>query len=96
MVFNWCRAIKQSLLPKQPRSQRSAGQRGTRPRLEALETRCLPATFIVSTNLDSGPGSLRDAITQVNSHSGTGIDVINFNFQGTTSLESALPTITVP
>jgi hypothetical protein len=30
-----------------------------RPRLEALEDRCLPSTLTVTNTLDRGPGSLR-------------------------------------
>jgi hypothetical protein len=34
--------------------------------VEALEDRSLPSAYLVTTTADSGPGSLRDAITQVN------------------------------
>jgi hypothetical protein len=37
-----------------------------RPRIEVLEDRTLPSAYVVTTTADSGPGSLRDAITQVN------------------------------
>jgi hypothetical protein len=37
-----------------------------RPRLEALEDRALPSAYVVTTTADSGPGSLRDAINQIN------------------------------
>ncbi len=50
-------------------------------RLEALENRLLPSTFTVTTTADSGPGSLRDAIAQVNadtSNTTTSPDVIEF------------------
>jgi hypothetical protein len=57
------------------RAQRQpAGQR-FRPRLEALEHRCLPSTLTVTSNLDYGPGSLRYEISQAN----TG-DTIVFGF----------------
>jgi parallel beta-helix repeat protein len=36
------------------------------PRLEPLEDRTLPSAYLVTTTADSGPGSLRDAINQVN------------------------------
>lgn len=48
---------------------------------EQLETRRLMANFTVTTNADTGPGSLRDAITQANAT--TAADVINFNIAGT-------------
>jgi hypothetical protein len=60
---------------------------------EQLETRCVPSTFTVLTLLDSGAGSLRQAILSANSHPGA--DVINFSVAGTIQLTSgALPTIT--
>jgi len=43
------------------------GRRRWRPRLEILEDRVLPSTLTVSNNLDSGPGSLRAAITDASS-----------------------------
>src|SRR5215471_2335152 len=57
-------------------------------RLEALEDRSLPSAYLVTTTADSGPGSLRDAITQVNadtnhtlytSPSNSSVDEIDFN-----------------
>ncbi|MDJ0779659.1 MAG: DUF4347 domain-containing protein, partial [Gammaproteobacteria bacterium] len=50
------------------------------------------ATYTVSTLADAGAGSLRDAITQVNS--GSGGDTIEFGVAGTINLVSALPDIT--
>jgi hypothetical protein len=56
------------------------------------------ATYSVNTIADSGPGSLRDAITQANAN--TGADTINFDpaltasGPATVSLASALPTVT--
>jgi hypothetical protein len=59
-----------------------------RPRLEALEDRTLLSPYIVTTTADSGFGSLRDAITQVNadtshslyaSPSNPNVDEIDFN-----------------
>src|SRR6516162_2363451 len=38
-----------------------------RPRLEILEDRTVPSTLTVTNNLDSGAGSLRDAIKNANS-----------------------------
>jgi hypothetical protein len=63
-----------------------------------LEDRDCPSTFTVNSIADSGPGSLRDAITQANAN--VGLDTINFNILGsgvqTIALLSALPTITDP
>jgi hypothetical protein len=59
-----------------------------RPQLEALEDRTLLSAYVVTTTADSGPGSLRDAITQVNadtnhtlyaSPSNPNVDEIDFN-----------------
>jgi hypothetical protein len=66
---------------------------------EALEGRQLLSTFTVTNTADSGTGSLRWAITQVdNSHSGN--NTINFKIPGsgvhTIALQSALPAITSP
>ena len=68
--------------------------RFARPRLEALEDRMVPASFMVTNNLDVGPGSLRQAI--LDSNSTAGADQINFNISGSTTINllSALPTIT--
>lgn len=68
--------------------------RGTfRPSLECLERRLTPSTFTVSSLADSGPGSLRAAITGVNGD--TMPDVIDFSVAGVIKLTSGpLPTIT--
>nr|MDJ0834698.1 DUF4347 domain-containing protein [Gammaproteobacteria bacterium] len=50
------------------------------------------ATYSVTSLADSGAGSLRDAITQVNG--GSGGDTIEFSVAGTINLSSALPAIT--
>lgn len=75
-----------------------ARTRDRRPRIERLEDRRLLATFTVTNTLDSGSGSLRDAITQANTNAGA--DVIEFNIGGsgvqTINLASALPTIIDP
>jgi len=72
----------------------------TRPRVEALEGRALLATLIVSTNADSGPGSLRDAINQVNTSQSTAITTIDFAIGTgglqTIALQSPLPRINAP
>lgn len=50
-------------------------------------------TFIVYSTADSGPGSLREAITNVNNGSGTPPFSVSFTTAGPISLTSALPTI---
>jgi Ca2+-binding RTX toxin-like protein len=67
------------------------------PAFHGLEKRMMPATFLVSTVADSGPDSLRQAITDSN---GTpGANTIDFGIgtgAQTISLLSALPSIMVP
>ncbi|MFN5288509.1 MAG: hypothetical protein ACK5E4_00305, partial [Planctomycetia bacterium] len=64
--------------------------------LLGLEERVVPATFTVVNNLDSGTGSLRQAIIDANTTAGN--DTIDFAFATGTSpytitLASALPNI---
>jgi hypothetical protein len=60
-----------------------------------------PLNLVVSSGADNGPGTLRDAINQVNQHatdSGT-VNTINFNIPDpnkVTLTSGALPTITQP
>src|SRR5271165_4597836 len=68
--------------------------------LESLESRVVPSTILVTSLLDSGPGSLRTAIIKANrdpSHSGshTHSDTITFarSVRGTIHLKSALPVL---
>ena len=86
---------------KMSRRQRDAAKRKKRrsfqPFFHTLEKRMMPATFLVSTAADSGPGSLRQAI--VNSNAAPGSNTIDFGIgtgAQTISLLSALPNITVP
>ncbi len=53
---------------------------GHRLQLEALEDRCVPATYTVTNTLDAGLGSLRQAILDVNADSSP--DTIDFNIPG--------------
>jgi hypothetical protein len=64
------------------------------PRLDRLEDRTLPSTFTVHNLLDSGPGSLRQAILDANAHPGA--DLIHFTdpARGTLTLTSGPLTIT--
>lgn len=66
------------------------------PRLESLEDRLAPATFTVLNTLDSGIGSLRQAILDANSNSGADLIAFNIGGGGVQSIAptSALPTIT--
>ncbi len=67
-----------------------------RPQIEQLETRCLLATFVVTTSNNSGSGSLRQAI--LNANNNPGLDAIHFNMIGpkTVSPTSALPDVSGP
>jgi len=53
-------------------------------RAERLDSRAMLATFPVTTLLDGGDGSLRDAIVQANANPGA--DEITFSVAGTISL----------
>src|SRR5262245_21426739 len=56
---------------KRPGGFRGTSSRNTtRPRVELLEDRVTPSTFTVVTTGDAGPGSLREAISLANAHSG--------------------------
>jgi hypothetical protein len=56
-----------------------------------LEDRTLPSTFTVTNLLDSGAGTLRQAILGANSTPGT--DTITFSVTGTINLAGALPNL---
>jgi hypothetical protein len=64
------------------------------PRLEMLEDRTLPSTFVVTNNHDSGAGSLRQAILKSNAHAGANRIVFHISGSTVIDLKSALPTIT--
>ena len=61
MLFSsWLRNGKRSAPAARRRTQASPRQRASfRPRLEAVEDRCLPSTLTVTSTSDSGHGSLR-------------------------------------
>jgi hypothetical protein len=89
--------------PNRPRFRSSRDTRPPRarfvPRLEALENRYLlaPVNYIVTNTNDSGAGSLRDAINQLNGGNPAYTTEIDFNISGsgvqTINLLSALPAI---
>ncbi len=64
------------------------------PRLEVLEDRCLLTTYTVLTTADSGPGSLREAITLANSDPGSTIQLDPSLKGKTISVLSPLPDVT--
>src|SRR5687768_9636066 len=61
---------------------------------------CRGAVFTVTVTNDSGPGSLRQAITDNNDTPGAGLNTINFNIPGAgphlISPETSLPPVTQP
>src|SRR5262245_21591554 len=85
MLLSLCLVLSRKSARKTPPRRRPAFRR---PRLEALEDRTLPSAYVVTTTADSGPGSLRDAIDQINADTslslfpspGTpGVDEIDFD-----------------
>jgi hypothetical protein len=85
----WKRSIERRWALKQTRQPKTAARRLTRRlHLEVLEDRTLLSAYVVITTADSGPGSLRDAINQINadtshalyaSPSNSNVDEIDFN-----------------
>jgi hypothetical protein len=71
-------------------ARRKDRPRFPRPLVELLEGRALPSTFWVTNTSDSGPGSLRDAVTGANAHPGA--DEIRFRHsaEGTVALAGEL------
>ena len=62
--------------------------------LTRLEPRMLLSTIVVSTTADSGPGSLRQAITDANANNG--FDQIRFSFDGVTGVHRIAPATPLP
>jgi hypothetical protein len=93
MAFpTWLRSLKARVEINRSSSVRRAPTRRRarlRPALERLEDRTVPSPYVVTTTADSGPGSLRDAITQVNNDTtgqyanSQGTDEIDFNITQT-------------
>ncbi len=77
-----------------PIRRQQASHKSLRPCLESLQDRTLLTTFTVTNLLDSGEGSLRQAIVNANSESGP--DVIRFenSLEGTIALTSGQLVIT--
>jgi hypothetical protein len=85
---NWKGSIERRSALHQIHRRKRATRRWAIPRLERLEDRTLLSAYLVTTTADSGPGSLRDAITQINadtnhtlyaSPSNPNVDEIDFN-----------------
>src|SRR5256885_14090709 len=68
------------------------------PHVEQLEPRLCMSTYVVTTTADAGAGSLRQAITSANLH--TGLDAVIFNIPGagvkTITSASLLPVVYDP
>jgi hypothetical protein len=106
----WLGKVKSQLATRSTnlgRKTRTTRLLNSRPRLEILEDRTLPSTYVVTTTADSGPGSLRDAITQADTQpqstitfdlltSDTGYNSASntWTIQPGSSTASALPAIT--
>ncbi len=96
MFLNWLhRKLRQSPASRCQRRP-AVGGKFARPCLEPLEDRTLLSTYLVTNTNDSGDGSLRQAILNVNN--GSGGDTIAFDIGGggvqTIRPTSALPTLT--
>jgi hypothetical protein len=86
--FNLLKSRRNHPIRKPTRHGQTTTRHRVRPRVEALEDRTLPSAYVVTTTADSGPGSLRDAINQINadtshtlyaSPSNPSVDEIDFN-----------------
>jgi parallel beta-helix repeat protein len=89
---------KYQLLRSQPRPRGQTRAPFYRPRLESLEGRWLPSTFLVTRTDDAGAGSLRQAILDANATPGTNeIDfAIGDGGAQTIRPRTALPAVTNP
>jgi hypothetical protein len=69
--------------PSRPRARRAF-----RPRLDVLEDRTLPSTYMVTNLADSGAGSLRQAVRDANAHAGADTILFDPALSGTIALTS--------
>src|SRR5688572_6745557 len=96
--MTWSLSSRKRHLFRQPLARRRTGGLPPLLRVDRLEDRLAPATFIVDTTADGGLGSFRQAILDANSTPGP--DAIHFNIGlgglQTISPLSGLPTITDP
>src|SRR5262249_35027639 len=87
---NWLRNLRSAVAPGPSpgthRRQRSLRARTHPLAVEVLEARSLPSTFTVLNLLDSGPDSLRAAVSAANAKPGA--DAIDFAVTGTVGLTS--------
>lgn len=93
LPLNWNYLISDRLL----RKVRGRRRRGNVRQLEQLEVRCLLTQFVVTSNADSGSGTLRDAIDLANSNPDA--DEITFALtpgNHTIALTNPLPSINNP
>src|SRR6516165_7323224 len=91
----WLRSLLKSLKSRPSVATiRRSPHRPRTPRLvvEALDDRCLPSTFTVTNLLDTGAGSLREAVVAANANPGA--DSIDFAVTGTIALTSGQLDIT--
>jgi hypothetical protein len=108
MTFShWFRSVQARRARTSARKSRRPGKPplGGRLFLELLEARTVLSPYIVTTTADTGPGSLRDAITQVNadtSHtlytslSNSSVDEIDFNIAAGTGVATITPQLGLP
>jgi trimeric autotransporter adhesin len=93
MGRSYINRIKSALGNDMDRSRRQPSRNARFGGLEALESRDLLATFMVTSLRDSGPGSLRAAI--IGANRAPGADTIDFQVAGTIQIgRTSLPAIT--
>src|SRR5262249_2104889 len=87
MARSWLQRLRKKSRPL-PRSGCKKFWRRNRfvPNLEALGGRIAPAVFHVTTLTDGVAGSLRDAVTQANTHAGADTIVFESGLTGTIAL----------
>jgi hypothetical protein len=92
----WLTWIRSSILRSRSLARKHARPPLFRPRLESLEGRWLPSTFVVINTNDAGDGSLRQAILDANATPGT--NEVDFDIGGggvqTIRPSTALPEVT--